>query len=61
MDFPEASRVFLPDQQWLEGSLFPGLKEGSRFCPCSGFDYAGLASFIGSKLVRKTKEAGQRQ
>lgn len=51
MDFPEASRVFLPDQQWLEGSLFPGLMEGSRFCPCSGFDYAGLASFIGSKLV----------
>jgi len=51
MDFSEARRVFLPDQQRLEGSLFPGLKEGSRFCPCDGFDYVGLVSFIGLKLV----------
>lgn len=51
MDFPEARRVFLPDQQWLEGSLFPGLKEGSRFCPCDGFDYSSLVSSIELKLV----------
>lgn len=29
MDFSEARRRFLPGQAWLEGSLFPGLKEGS--------------------------------
>lgn len=51
MDFPEARRGFLPDQKWLEGSLFPGLKEGSRFCLCNAFDYASLVSFIGLKLV----------
>lgn len=51
MDFPEARRGFLLDQQQLEGSLFPGLKEGSRFCPCDGFDYADLVSFMGLKMV----------
>lgn len=47
MDFPEARRVFLPGQEWLQGSLFPGPKEGSGFCLRDGFDYAGLVSFIG--------------
>lgn len=51
MDFPEARRVFLPDQQWLEGSLFPGLKEGSRLCPCVGFADSSLVSFTELKLV----------
>lgn len=50
MDFPEA-RIFLPDQQELEGSVFPGLKEGSQLCPCDGFDYSALVSSIELKLV----------
>lgn len=58
MDFPESRKVFLPDQQQLEGSLLPGLKEVPQFCPCNGFDYTSLVSFIGLKLVWKTKEAG---
>lgn len=51
MDFPEARKVFLPNQQQLEGSLLPALKEVPQFCPFNGFDYAGLDSFIGLKLV----------
>lgn len=51
MDFPEARRVFLPDQQWLEGSYFPGLKEGSRLCSCDGFDYSSLVLSIELKLM----------
>lgn len=50
MAVAEARRVFLPDQQWLEGSHFPGLKEGSRLCPCVGFDYSSLVSSTELKM-----------
>lgn len=43
--FLKQGRIF--SSQTSSGWRASGLKQSSPFCPCDGFDYAGLVSFIG--------------